>query len=163
MVTNFPNRNKETSQSAPILEFLAVTGLPNDEESRRIVRSHAIRDANRRKRAIETNQNSAPSKQVARPFPQATFTAKFRLDGKSTRKAVAPTVVDKEKVRRKQQQKNDADIDESLQALTEAIVTRRRESMFSMSRLERLDPFDTLPIKIEAAQSALLHYREFTV
>jgi hypothetical protein len=164
MATKLPTRNKESSQLGPILEFLAVTGQPNDEESRRIVRSHAIRDANRRKRATETNPSNAPTKQVVKPLPQANFTAKFRLDGKSTRRAAVPKGGDeKEKEKHKQRDRSNEDVEESLQALTKALIIRRRKSMFSMNSLERFDPFDTLPIKIGAKQSALLHYREYTM
>lgn len=158
MVTKLPYRGKVDKESKPVFEFLAVTGLPNDGESRRIVRSHAIRDANRRKFATQGNQDAAPRKAGGKALPQATFTTKFRLNGKSTRKTVVP----KETVK-KNTNGLDENADNNILPLTGSLKTinRQRKSVLAISSLEQFDPFDSLPIKIGSKQSALLHYRGF--
>jgi hypothetical protein len=137
-----------------VLEFLAVTGLPHDEESRRIVRSHAIRDANRRKHA--PGGATAPKiteKGPLKPLPQGNFTTKFRLDTKSKRKAaVHKNIGDENK-----------DVDGSIEALAKEIKILNRKSRRSVAAFPgggRFDPFDSLPVKIGPRQQALIQYRK---
>ena len=125
--------------SSQVLEFLTVTSLPfrevNDEETRRIVRSHAIRDANRRKRMKPATNDTEPRRKsgnhASRPLPQSSFTTKFRLNGKNA----------KARQRRGSQE-------ETINGLR--IVPG--SGIF--------DPFDTLPIKIGPRQKALINYRK---
>lgn len=143
----------DASDSSQILEFLAVTGLPHDEESRRIVRSHAIRDANRRKRATSA---AVPKKsqdgERPKPLPQAILTTKFRLDIKQKCKPGVPPG----------SSNKDRDLDGRMDALAEEIkaLNQKRRGIPSLPGGGRLDPFDTLPVKMGTRQQALLQYRE---
>lgn len=133
--------------SKPSLEFLLVTGLSNDEEFRRIVRSHAIRDANRRKRANQTtNFRKAP--EADRPPLQNSLTTKFRLSNKSKIKSSLP--------------ENDVQEDDLAARIKSFQTVVQQDNIVSTmtSGLRRFDPFDTLPVKIGARQASLLQYRE---
>jgi len=144
----------DDTESQQVLKFLPVTGLQRDEESRRIVRSHAIRDANRRKRVTPGEiPRKIPDRERLKPLPQAQLTTKFRLDTKPKRKTVVHQVPGKEY----------RDLDDSLEALAVEIKapTRRGQSIPIIPRVGRFDPFDTLPVRIGAKQQALIQYREF--
>jgi len=150
----------DESQSTQLLEFLTVTTLPtraaNDEESRKIVRSHAIRDANRRKRQLPgTEAKKIPQKSLpkARPPPQSNFTAKFRLDGKTKKgKINLPVLTTNE----------EGDVDKRLTALSSEIraLGIPRSPILAAPGAARFDPFDTLPVKIGPRQQALIEYRK---
>jgi len=149
----------DESQSTQLLEFLTVTTLPtraaNDEESRKIVRSHAIRDANRRKRQLPgTEAKKIPQKSLpkARPPPQSNFTAKFRLDGKTKKgKINLPALTTK----------GEGDVDKRLTALSSEIrALGIRSPILAVPGAARFDPFDTLPVKIGPRQQALIEYRK---
>lgn len=148
--------NISRSDSSPIqvLEFLAVTGLPHDEEARRIVRSHAIRDANRRKRAPGgVTAEKIAEKGPLKPLPQGSFTAKFRLDAKSKRK------VDVHKANVAENR----GVDGSIEALAKEIKILNRKSRKPIPAFPgggRFDPFDSLPVRIGARQQALIQYRK---
>jgi len=126
-------------QSGQVLEFLTVTThITNDEESRRIVRSHAIRDANRRKK-LGVNKN--PISEIAPPKtkPQSTFTAKFRLHKEKPSKKVAPSGV-----------KGDAEgkDEEGLSKALSPLLRHRKIPSFSLLEQIEFDPFDVFPIKL---------------
>ena len=136
--SNLLNSMGSQSQQGQVLQFLTVTSLPfreaNDEESRRIVRSHAIRDANRRKwlktNTQATSSKKPPQKPFSKPLPQSSFTTKFRLNTK---------------IPKAHDQKS------SPEETTLGLQIVPRSGAF--------DPFDTLPIKIGPRQQALIDYR----
>lgn len=149
------NISRSDASAPQVLEFLAVTGLPHDEEARRIVRSHAIRDANRRKRALA---GAAPQKMAEKarlkPAPQGNFTAKFRLDTKL--KHVSKVDLHRNT---KKEKKN---VDGSLKVLAEEAKMISRKSRKPIPTLPgggRFDPFDSLPVKIGSRELALLQYQ----
>lgn len=140
--------------SGQVLEFITVTSLPsrgvNDEEARRIVRSHAIRDANRRKRlktVTETRKTGGPATQA--PPPQSSLTTKFKLNKNPPKDNSEDT-------------KENPPKDEEL---FEFYLARRpapksfRPSLSLVLSAGAFDPFDTLPIKLGRRQQALLDYR----
>jgi len=129
------NTNPQTGQE---LEFLNVVILPNnthgrDENSRRIVRSHAIRDANRRKR-LEPSQSSEHvlRNSESKPKPQSNFVAKFRLDKKQKGKAVHA---------------REGEVDKSHQDVADKVkpVEGQPQRLQRSLNPERFDPFHTLP------------------
>lgn len=149
-----PDQNQPTQ----VLEFLAVTGVPKrgsrsaaDAESRRIVRSHAIRDANRRKKCHP--ETYLPKKTPARsnPLPQSNFTAKFRV-AKRKKKI--------DKVEKVEEVEKFLDVDESLKSLLQEIVSKRKNQIVVLSGNSRFDPFDTLPVTIGSRETALIHFRK---
>jgi hypothetical protein len=140
--------------SGPILEFLTTTTLPFhevvNEESRRIVRSHAIRDANRRKR-LGTSVEGQIRKGIPAPAPQSKFTAKFRLDTKPKQPPKAKSL-SKDETR---DRNGKLDGQENSQ--------KWRQQAFSfVPDVGNLDPFETFPIKLGPKQQALMHYRKFS-
>lgn len=141
------NVNPESGQQ---LEFLNLTILPqkghsHNDETRRIVRSHAIRDANRRKKlgAPLHNNKEASEKSKSKPQPQSNFTARFRLDKKPKTKA---------KLR---------DVDESFQAIStniSALEIRPQHVRMSPSS-DKFDPFDTLPSEMGPRAKTIVESR----
>lgn len=120
------------------LEFLNVTILPNrppghDEHSRRVVRSHAIRDANRRKRlALPPNSEQVSDNSSSKPKPQSSFVAKFRLDKKAKRKS-SPV--------------RDKEVDSNFHEISEStlVVEGQPQQLDMFLSSDDLDPFQTLP------------------
>jgi hypothetical protein len=136
--------------SGQVLEFLTVTSVPyravNDEEARRIVRSHAIRDANRRKRlksATDTKKIRGPTDQ--QPVPQSSLTTKFKLNKNPPK--------DKKETPPKPEEWI-----ESCLAGGNALKSFHPSFTFALGA-GLIDPFDTLPIKLGPRQQALLTYR----
>jgi hypothetical protein len=162
-----------TAQTTQVLEFLTVTGLPASSESRRIVRSHAIRDANRRKKAPPPAKNEGDGREQGRgtlkPLPQGTFTTKFRVGGKEKKK-VSKDGKDggkdggvKRGGKENQDEDADGDVGRRLEALAKEIkeLNRKNRSIPVMAGVGKFDPFDTLPVKIGERQQALIQYRKF--
>jgi hypothetical protein len=143
---------KEDTLPMQVLEFLTVTGTPErgtagDEESRRIVRSHAIRDANRRKKKGAKN---TPVKVSAKPLPQSNYTAKFRVVSKPKRKV-------------NENHLDEADeVDKSLEELSNQIRFSRK-SIHIAPGGSRFDPFDTLPVTIRPHEAALIEFSKHKV
>ena len=136
------------TQSRPVFEFLTTT-IPfheaTDEESRRIVRSHAIRDANRRKRLGVTSEGKS---RVAAPAAQSKFTAKFRLQ--TAERTPKPKILSKDS---SQGNKGNSRGMHSLKW--------RQQSLLFVPDVGNLDPFETFPIKLGPKQQALMHYRMY--
>lgn len=134
-----------------VLEFLTVTSAPrqgiNGEEARRIVRSHAIRDANRRKRLKEaTEPKKIRGAATYKPPPQSSLTTKFKLNKKPAKeRKVAPQEYD---------EWNGSYLSHgtSRRPLNHTLLISVGNGGF--------DPFDTLPIKIGPRQQALINYRK---
>ena len=76
-----PNDSRYALRTDP--SIVTTTALPIHEviheDSRRIVRSHAIRDADRRKRLGPTTGGEVRPRNLV-PAPQSTFITKFRLE-----------------------------------------------------------------------------------
>ena len=145
-----------TSQSGPALEFLTTT-LPFheavDDESRRIVRSHAIRDANRRKRTGQVLlDGKARAGNVPAPAPQSRFTSKFRLDTKSSKRGPKSKSVSGTESR-----KEDDEVEELAKT-----QPWRKQALLVVPGTGNFDPFETFPIKLGPKQQALMHYRTVT-
>jgi hypothetical protein len=144
-----------TSQSRPVLEFLTTTTLPFheviDDESRRIVRSHAIRDANRRKRLGEGGKARGHVPASSSPAPQSKFTTKFRLDTKASKRSPGSKLVS---------QNETSDDDDELEALRKTQLWRK-QALLVVPGTGDFDPFETFPIKLGPKQQALIHYRKF--
>ena len=144
-----------TAHPGPILEFLTTTTLPFheviDDESRRIVRSHAIRYANRRKQLGPGVEGKAPGQPLtsAVPAPQSKFTTRFRLDTKASKRTP------KSKSPSKNQTTSDAD---DLKA-TAKTQPWRKQALTVVPGTGILDPFEAFPIKLGTKQQALIHYR----
>jgi hypothetical protein len=142
------------SQPGPDLEFLTTTTLPFhqviDEESRRIVRSHAIRDANRRKRLGITLDGKNRGGSSA-PAPQSKFTTKFRLDTKPSKRDTRTKLLSKS---------DTEDENGEPDALIKSQKWRQQALLF-VPDVGNLDPFETFPIKLGLKQQALMHYRKF--
>ena len=147
------------SQSGPVLEFLTTTTLPFheviNEETRRIVRSHAIRDANRRKRlggTLEGKSWGGNAPVAPAPAPQSKFTTKFRLGTKPSKRVPKTKPVSKSGSR---------DENAELEALKKP-QKWRQQALLVVPSVGNLDPFETFPIKLGPKQQALMHYRRFT-
>ena len=141
----------ETS-SGQVLEFLTVTCLPHrgvgNEEARRIVRSHAIRDANRRKRSkadLEGKQTRGAATQE--PPAQSSLTTKFKLNKKPA----------------KERKKTTPPRNEEWEYFLAGTALRRvSSSILTLAPgIGEFDPFDSLPIKLGPKQQALLDYRKY--
>jgi hypothetical protein len=139
----------ETS-SGQVLEFLTVTSLPyrgaNDEEARRIVRSHAIRDANRRKRLkhpVETKKTKVSA--VTAPPPQSSLTTKFKLNKKPPKGKKKPLDEYEEYMERR--------------LVKQAAWGSVHPEIGIMIGAGLFDPFQSLPIKVGPRQEVLLDYR----
>jgi hypothetical protein len=139
------------SQSGPVLEFLTTTTLPFheviDKETRRIVRSHAIRDANRRKRlgtGLEGKVQGGHA--LAAPAPQSNFTTKFRLDTKSSKRSSKSQSVSS----------NESSDSQAVKKTPKW----RQEALWIVPSAGSFDPFETFPIKLGPKQQALIHYRK---
>lgn len=169
-----PDRSRSLSPTTQMLEFLAVTGLPASPESRRIVRSHAIRDANRRKK--ETKKECSPERKPTNAPSQQSFTSRFRIRGTekanpTNRKSVAPKAkVPEVRVRLKQRKgrlETMPDVERKLQSVVQVLVGDIRDINKSHERMPltvgstNFDPFDMLPVKMGEKQHALLHYRAY--
>ena len=139
--------------SGQVLEFLTVTSLPyrgvNDEEAGRIVRSHAIRDANRRKRLKSGSEGKRTRGAATQETPtQSSLMTKFKLNKKPA----------KEK-RETLPSKNE----EWEYFLGRSTLRRSSSSSLTLALcMGEFDPFDTLPIKLGPRQHALLDYRKHT-
>jgi hypothetical protein len=148
-----------TSHSGPVLEFLTTTTLPFheviDDESRRIVRSHAIRDANRRKRLGPGVDGKARGQVLASsvPVPQSKFTTKFRLDTKASKRAPKTKSVSK----------NETTSDEDELEAPAKTQPWRKQALLVVPGTGNFDPFETFPIKLGPKQQALMHYRMLTL
>ena len=136
-----------------VLEFLTVTSLPyrgtNDKEARRIVRSHAIRDANRRKRlkpGAETKHIGTATKE---PPLQSSLTTKFKLNKNppKTKKAKKEAPPEYE-----EWLENRLAHKTARKPLHPTLIFGLGEGLF--------DPFHTLPIKLGRRQQDLLYYRK---
>jgi hypothetical protein len=143
----------DETPSGQVLEFLTVTSLPhrgvNDEEARRIVRSHAIRDANRRKRLKDGSEvNKLHGAAWQQPPTQSSLTTKFKLNKKPAK------------------EKKETPLQPEIEEWTKCALARRDLQKSSNSALNfalgmgQFDPFDTLPIKLGPRQQALLDYRK---
>jgi hypothetical protein len=154
-----------SSSPAQVLQFLPVTGFPADSESRKIVRSHAIRDANRRKRAPQSAKNAGEEKrETLKPLPQGSFTAKFRIAGKVNSKGERKKKVVSEEKEEKENIDGDEEVYSRLKALTKEIrELNRKKTIPVMTGVGKFDPFDTLPVKIGQTQQALIQYRQSTL
>lgn len=167
-------------KSEPEFQFLTATGpfrVANDEESRRIVRTHAIRDANRRKRlGVQLDKATASPT----PVPQSRLTMKFRLDSKpplaskskaetSRRKAGNVPQADSDILNLKRASKSrrvskievlreeeEKELPESAQLSPKQV----KESILGLLMNGDLDPFDTFSIKFGPKQQALMHYQK---
>lgn len=137
--------------SGQVLQFLTITSLPrrgvNDEEGRRIVRSHAIRDANRRKRL---NADTEPKKirgATAHKTPsQSSLTTKFKLNKTPPREKKATPRGDEEWHKCHLSHKTPK------RSFNPSLIISVGNGAF--------DPFDVLPIKIGPRQQALINYRK---
>jgi hypothetical protein len=135
--------------SGQVLEFLTVTSLPyrgaNDEEARRIVRSHAIRDANRRKRlkpGAETKKTKVSA--VTAPPPQSSLTTKFKLNKKPP----------------KGKKKTLDEYEEYMgHVVKQAAWSSLHPEIGLVIGAGLFDPFQSLPIKVGPRQEVLLDYR----
>ena len=143
-----------TSHSGLVLKFLTTT-LPFhevvDDESRRIVRSHAIRDANRRKRLGPGVDGKARGQALASsaPAPQSKFTTKFRLDTKALKRAPKTKPVSQ----------NETASDEEELGTPAKTQPWRKQALLVVPGAGNFDPFETFPIKLGPKQQALIHYR----
>ena len=138
-------------QRGPVLEFLTITSLPHsgvaDKDTRWIVRSHAIRDANRRKRLREVPEQSKLRGLALEPPAQASLTTKFKLNKKPTKCQKRTTGKDGEQ--------NEI-------FLSQKALRKSGSSTYTFALdTGSFDPFDTLAIKLGPRQQALLKYREF--
>ena len=146
---------KYNTNTQPIqeLEFLTVTVLPqgargHDEESRRIVRSHAIRDSNRRKRLSPLHDNEQLHETpISIPRPQSNFTSRFRLDKKSKNKADSA---------------QNKEVDEMLKSTSKHVTTLDRQKLQVQRSFgfNLFDPFDTLPSGIGPRARAFVESRK---
>lgn len=136
---------------SPVLEFLTVTSLPHsgvaDQETRRIVRSHAIRDAIRRRRLRQISEPRKIRGLASEPPAQGSLTTKFKLNQRPANGQKRVPVKDEEQDETCISQK----------------ALRKSCSLTYTSALDagHFDPFDTLAIKLGPRQRALLNYREF--
>ena len=140
----------ETS-SGPVLEFLTVTSLPyggaNDKEARRIVRSHAIRDANRRKRLKAGAETEKISGTATREPPlQSSLTTKFKLNKNPP----------------KEKKEEQPEYEEWSECRLARKTTRKplHPTLTIVLGEGLFDPFHTLPIKLGRRQQDLLNYRK---
>lgn len=151
------------SPAKQILEFLTFTDVPSreadDGEARRIVRSHAIRDANRRKKYNpESRSKKGPSRVMGAPLPQKNFTSKFRVEQK-------PKGGVKTNIQVVENEDLEVEVDSKLEVLSARMKTlSKRPRINEIPRMPgpaRFDPFNTLPVTIGSSQQALLEYRSF--
>jgi hypothetical protein len=173
------------SHSQPELEFLTTThpsSQANDEESRRIVRSHAIRDANRRKKLGLEPGKSHGSVMTTSPS-QSQLTTKFRLHTKTLNRAaklkaepmreergteVLPSIHAKFGSNTfkglmkygKSPQGKPAGAEHGRKIPTSANPPWK-EAIPVVLGAGDYDPFDTLSIKLGPKQQALMHYRMY--
>lgn len=134
-----------------VLEFLTVTSLPHrgvdDEEARRIVRSHAIRDANRRKRLKAGPEARQISGAAPPELPaQSTLTTKFKLNKKP--------VKDKKEAFLPRNKEWECFL------ATNTLMRSSRSSLTLALGMGEIDPFDSLAIKLGPKQQAMLDYRK---